>query len=623
MPTAHDPVAILRERFTTAVARAFGDQLGTDVDPLITAARNPAFGDFQCNVAMPLAKRLGEKPREVAEKIIQQVDVADIAEPLTPECVAGPGFINIRLQSGALSALVGAMDNTSLGVTAASPAQTIVVDLCSVNLAKQMHVGHLRSTVIGDALARTFERLGHRVIRQNHVGDWGLPIAMVVDRLKQLASENAVDLNALTLEALERIYRDANLICAADEKGLEAARKWNMGSKAIAELETQVASAHEATNRAKETLLALQSGDEQALAIWRRVSDITLSECVSLCEKLAANITMEHTAGESSYRDELPALVEDLLARHVAVKSRGAVIVSLEDMGVDEPALVRKSDGGYLYMTTDLAAIRRRVREFGADRVIYAVDARQSLHFRQLFAAAKKVGFTDEPTGRQASLEHAAFGAVLGENGRPLKTRSGENVKLAALIEEAVTRAERVVSEKNPTLPLDERQAVARAVGVGALKYADLSTDRVKDYVFSFDRMLAFEGDTGPYLQYALVRVKSLFRKAQAEHGVSREQIAAARPTLRICEPAEKTLALALLRYDGALDAAAQSLEPHRLCAYLYDLAVSFSGFFENCPVLRAPDDATRDSRLRLAHLTGSVLDDGLRTLGVPVVERM
>ncbi len=624
MSSAHDPVQTLRERFARAIREAFGDRLGEgEIDPLIAPARRSEFGDFQCNAAMTLAKQLGEKPREAALRIVEHVQLDDLAEPLDERSVAGPGFINIRLRPKALAQLLEAMDEPSLGATAAEEPRTVVVDLCGVNLAKQMHVGHLRSTVIGDALARIFERLGHRVVRQNHVGDWGLPIAMVVDRLLELLDRGAVDLDSLTLEQLEAIYRQAHAACQADEAGLAAARRWSMGPKAIAELEEQVASANEALARAKRTLVALQSGEPRATAVWERVSAITLDECLALCARLGATVLPEHTAGESSYRDELAPLVEELLERGVAEVSEGAVIVRLEEFGIDEPALVRKSDGGFLYMTTDLAAIRRRVQTIGADRVVYAVDARQSLHFRQLFACAKKASFARTRRGETAQLEHAAFGAVLGEDGRPLKTRSGDNVKLAALLDEAAARAERVVAEKNPALGPEERRAVAEAVGVGALKYADLSSDRVKDYVFSFDRMLAFEGDTGPYLQYALVRVKSLFRKAEQERGVVPEALAAARPPLLLEKPQEKTLALALLRYSGALDAAARTLEPHRLCNYLQELATAFSAFFENCPVLRAPDEATMRSRLRLAALTGRVLEDGLRTLGIPVVERM
>ncbi|MFI4854785.1 MAG: arginine--tRNA ligase [Phycisphaerales bacterium JB065] len=621
-----DPTAILNSRFDAAMLAAFGDDLPKGASALLSPSKNPKFGDFQANGAMGLAKRLGKPPREVAQAILEHLDIADIA--LAPE-IAGPGFINITLKPDALAAAVAEMDSPQLGIEPAgdpesdSQKQTIVVDLCGVNLAKQMHVGHLRATVIGDALARLNERLGHEVIRQNHFGDWGLPIAMVTTAIKDGIDAGTINPDDLTLSDLEYYYRGAQADCAPDKRGLAAVEKFGLGPKARAELEEQVAGAEESLARAKAGLIALQSGDPAFVRVWERISQITLEACFANCAKLQANVTNEATAGESTYRDELADVVDDLVKRGVAEESNGALIVRIEDTtGIKEPCLIRKSDGGFLYATTDMAAIRRRVQKLGADRVIYAVDARQGLHFKQVFAAAKKAGYAKRVRGEgDAELFHAAFGTVLGEDNRPFKTRSGENVKLSDLLDEAIARADKAVAEKNPSLSDAERREVAEAVGIGAIKYADLSSDRIKDYVFSFDRMLAFEGNTGPYLQYAQVRVRSIFRKAEKELGISEQDVA--RAALIIGQPEEKALALELLKYADTVRGAAESCEPHRLCGYLFDLATAFSSFFTACPVLKAETEELRDSRLRLASLTGRVLRDGLHCLGIAAPERM
>ncbi|MGP1311063.1 MAG: arginine--tRNA ligase, partial [Phycisphaerales bacterium] len=553
----------------------------------------------------------GKNPREVAQAIVRNLDVSGVAEPVGEGNIAGPGFINIFLANDALAGALDAMDAADLGIAPAADPKTVVVDLCGVNLAKQMHVGHLRSTVIGDAISRVFSRLGHTVLRQNHLGDWGLPIAMVTDRVMRLDDAGAIDLNQLTLDDLDAHYRAAQCACKPDARGLAVVNKYDLGPKALAELEEQVRSAEDALAQAKQTLIKLQSGDARTVAVWERIAQITVDECVRLCARLGAIVLPEHTAGESSYRGELAGIIDDLESRGVATESRGALVVELADAGIAEPLLIRKSDGGFLYATTDLAGIRRRVRELHADEVVYCVDARQSLHFKQVFAAAHKAGYTAKEDGSKARLEHAAFGTILGEDNRPFKTRSGENVKLAALLDEAVERAARAVADRNPETDSTEMLDIAHAVGIGAIKYADLSSDRVKDYVFSFDRMLAFEGDTGPYLQYALVRVKSIQRKAR-EQGVSDWSDA----PLRIDTPEEKRLALAALRYPSVVESVAESLEPHRLCNYLFDLAGAFSSFFTACPVLQADSDALRASRLRLCGLTGKILEDGLSLLG-------
>ncbi len=615
----YDPVQALGERCRAAIAAAF-PELGPDVDPLITPSKQAGQADFQSNAAMGLAKRLGKPPREVAKAIVARLDLGGIAEPLTEASIAGPGFINITLRADALGSLVTALDSPTLGIGPPDPKQTVVVDLCGVNIAKEMHVGHLRATVIGDALARTFERLGHNVIRQNHIGDWGLPIAMVTAKLDEEARAGRCDMERLTLEGLTRLYKAAQAECASDAKGLEAVRRFGLGPKAEAELAEQVAGAEEARARARRTLVLLQAHDPATMAVWKRIYDVTMDECLAACRRLRTRITAGDSAGESSYSDELAPFVAEMVQRGIAEESDGALVIRLDDVGIDVPCMIRKRDGGYLYATTDIPGVRRRVQKLGADRVVYAVGAPQMLHLKQVFAAAIKAGFATRPGASSPSrLEHAPFGSVLGEDGRMFKTRSGENVRLQDLMDEAVVRAERVVSEKNPELPAADRRTIAEAVGIAAIKYTDLCNDRVKDYVFSFDRMLAFEGNTGPYLLYALVRVRSIFRKA-AERGVAEGWRNA---PLAIAAPAEKTLALALLRYPGTVRAVGESLEPHRLCQYLFDLAGAFAGFFDACPVLNAPDEAARKSRLRLCDLTGRVLADGLEILGLPTLERM
>lgn len=612
-----DPAETLDARFRDAILAAFPDLPPGEIETHVAASRQPKLGDFQCNAAMPLAKRLGRNPREVAAAIVERLDLSGVAEPIGPGDVAGPGFINVRLLGEALADGLRRLDTDRLGIDAPEHPMTVVVDLCGVNLAKQMHIGHLRSTVIGDAIARLYERLGHAVLRQSHVGDWGLPIAMVVQRLIEMEDAGA-DVSAIGLDELNTIYRQAQADCRAERGAVALLAKVGGHPKAEAELEARIADADERAERARRRLVLLQSGDERSLGAWRRVYDVTMSECLRTCARLRANVTDAHTAGESTYRDELAGVVEDLIARGVAEEDGGALVVRVD--GIKEPCIVRKRDGGFLYATTDLAAIRRRVSVLGGRRVVYCVDARQALHFRQVFGAARRAGYDLTPDGAHADLVHAAFGNVLGDDNRPLKTRSGENVKLADVIDEAVERAARVVAERSPDLPEGERRAIAEAVGVAALKYTDLSTERIKDYVFSFDRMLAFEGDTGPYLLYALVRTRSILRKG-AEAGADPASVASAPLVLE--EPAERALALTLLRYPGAVLGASEGHEPSRLCAYAYTLSGAFSTFFDQCPVLRADTPERRLSRLRLCSITARVLQDALDTLGIPTVERM
>lgn len=592
-----DPAAALDAAFRHAIVAVLGEQYA-DVDPMIRPsqnprnARNPQFGDFQANMAMALAKTTGRKPRDLAQAIVDAVDVSTIAEE--PE-VAGPGFINVRLKNDAIAALLDAMDDPALGVLADEDTHTVAIDLCGVNVAKQMHVGHLRSTIIGDALARIFERRGRKVYRENHLGDWGLPIAMVLHELR----ENKTDLDSLTLESLDTAYRQAQHNASGDD------------DNAVAALEA-----------AKTTLVKLQQGDADVHRDWHKIIDVTMAAVYESFDLLNVKLGPENNRGESFYREMLPEVVDAFVRSGIAEEDQGALIVRFEDR--DRPLLIRKSDGGYLYATTDLAAIRHRVQALGADRVIYVVDARQRDHFRDVFDAARKIGWDRTPDDTVADLVHIPFGAVLGTDKKPLKTRSGENVTLKSLLIEAIERgckevAQRAADPAAPTHGLgeDELAAIGKAVGIGAVKYADLSTDLVRDYIFNMDRMIAFEGNTGPYMQYAHARVCSIFAKASIEPGDTHDA------PFVIAEQAERALALLLLRYGSVVADVGVSLEPHRLCSYLYDLAEAYSAFYQQCPVLKAEDEAIRRSRLRLCDVVRRVLVDGLDLLGIDAPQRM
>lgn len=610
-----DPVDLLAKRFVEAIVAAFGAEFA-DVDPLVRAAQNPQFGDFQSNAAMGLAKRLGRNPREVAAAIVQHARLEDLCE--TPE-IAGPGFINLRLRGDALPRLLEDLEGTLKGREhhtirralswTSGTSQRVVVDLVGVNIAKQMHVGHLRSSIIGDTLCRVLASVGNEVIPQNHLGDWGLQIAMVIASLRR----RRVDLDRLDLDHLEEAYRDATLDCKADRPALESARRINAGPHRIAEWEAQVAGAEERLEEAKRTLVRLQQGESGIVAAWEKITAITMQACYEIYDLLDLVVTQEHNRGESFYRERLGPVVDEFVRSGVAKESDGAIVVEIE--GDETPLLIRKSDGGFLYATTDLAAIRYRIQELGAQRVIYVVDNRQRDHFRKVFEAIRKIGWDRLPGGGRAELRHVAFGAVCGADGKPLKTRSGENIRLKDLLLEAIDRAGAIVRDKNPDLPDPEQKDVARAVGIGSVKYADLSTHLVKDYIFAWDRMLAFEGNTGAYLQNQYVRIRSIGRKAPDD--------VRADAAFLIAAVEEKSLALALLRYSGTLASVAETLEPHRLCQYLYDLAGAFSVFYTQCPVLKAKTTALRDARIRLSRLTERILADGLGLLGIRTLERM
>jgi arginyl-tRNA synthetase len=570
---------MIADRMRDAIVRTYGAE-HADVDPLVRPTQDPRFGDFQANVAMSLAKRLGKKPRDVADALVAALDVTGLAATPT---IAGPGFVNLRIDEPLIGRLAGhAAADARLGLATTGEPIAVAVDYSGPNVAKDMHVGHLRSTVIGDAIARTLAFQGDRVTRQNHVGDWGTQFGMLIEYLV----EQGRDLDDDTLD-LTACYREASARDAADPAFADRARR---------------------------RVVALQSGDPESRRIWAHLVALSARRFQMVYDQLDVALGPADIRGESFYNDRLAAVVADLRAAGLARESEGALCVFPEGFktkdGAPLPLIVQKGDGGYLYATTDLAALRYRVGELGARRLVYVTDARQRQHFQMVFATARAAGWAPA----DVALEHVPFGSVLGEDGKPFKTRAGETVGLAALLDEAEVRARAIVAEKNADLDPAEQARVAHAVGIGAIKYADLASDRVKDYVFNWDRMLAMEGNTAPYLQYAYTRIRSIFRKAGIEH-------AAAAPIL-FFEPPERTLALTILAFEGVVDAVGRTLEPHRLCGYLYDLAVAFSAFYEACPVLSA-EPPLRAGRLVLADLTGRTLAQGLELLGIRVVERM
>lgn len=550
----------------------------------VETARDKSHGDFASNLAMTLAKPAGMKPRDLAERIIAALPPS---EAVTQVSIAGPGFINFFQDRAWLAAeLQRALDDSKLNVTRAEPAQRVVVDYSSPNLAKEMHVGHLRSSIIGDAMARVLEFLGHNVIRQNHVGDWGTQFGMLLAYLE----ENSVAAEA-ELGDLENFYRQAK--------------------KRFDESE-------EFANRARQRVVQLQAGDTECLALWNRFNSISLGHCQAVYDRLGVSLTPADVRGESAYNDQLADVVDSLQQAGLLTESAGARCVFLDEFKNSEdkplPVIVQKADGGYLYATTDLAAMRYRHRTLNADRVLYFVDQRQALHFQQVFAVARKASFV--PAGMQ--LEHMGFGTMNGADGRPFKTRDGGTVKLIDLLDEAEQRALQLVKQKNPELDSDELQQIARAVGIGAVKYADLSKHRSSDYNFNFDQMLSFEGNTAPYLMYAYTRVASVFRRIDSDM----HQLNDLAP-LVLEEEAEIDLAAHLAQFGSLLQYVAREGTPHSLCHYLYELAGRFSSFYENCPILAAEQPQQRDSRLRLAALTGRTLAQGLDLLGITTLERM
>jgi arginyl-tRNA synthetase len=588
-------IDVLEDRISAAMAAATGQD---GCPAIVRSSTDAKFGDYQANGVMALAKELKTDPRKLAEDVVKNLEVDDICGP--PE-IAGPGFINLRLKPEFVAAnLIGInKDLKRLGIAKTAHPKTVVIDFSSPNIAKQMHVGHLRSTIIGDCICRMLEFQGHTVIRQNHIGDWGTQFGMLCALLERKALEAGCRGETYEipreLADVEAFYREAKQLFDSDK---------------------------DFAGRAQVAVVDLQAGDEIWTNRWRKIVAESAKHYQEIYDRLNATLKPEHMRGESEYRDELPGLVEDLLNRKIAEESKGAICVFPEGFknkeGEPLPFIIQKSDGAYLYATTDLAALRYRVGELKADRIIYVTDARQSLHFQMLFAVGRMAGWAKDKT----ELIHIAFGSVLGENGKPLKTREGENVKLKELLDEAVERAKAVVEEKNPDLPAEKKDEIAQAVGIGAVKYADYSNNRTSDYVFSFDKMLAMDGNTAPYMQYAYARIKSIERKGQ-DRGVNvkAERSEVEKPNLT--EPSELDLAKHLIRYGEAIESTVMDYRPNYLTTYLYELAQKFSIFYTNCPVLDGGPDK-RPTRLLLCYLTAKTIEHGLsELLGIEVVEQM
>ncbi|MFU8813973.1 MAG: arginine--tRNA ligase [Pseudomonadales bacterium] len=562
---------LLNDRLAAALQSSIGEAAPAVVQP----SARPEFGDYQANGVMGAAKRARQNPRALAETVLRNADLAGIADRTE---IAGPGFINITLNDDFLA---HTLSETALLDATARP-QKVVVDYSSPNLAKEMHVGHLRSTIIGDALARVLEAIGHDVVRQNHVGDWGTQFGMLLTFLDETGAQSEL------LGDLENFYRAAKARFDSDVDFAERSRR---------------------------TVVALQRGDPAIRQHWQRFIDISLSHCQQLYDRLGVTLTPTDVMAESAYNDDLADVVRDLDQQGLLEESQGARCVFLDEFkgkdGDPLPLIVQKSDGGYLYATTDLAAVRYRARQLQADRVLYLTDARQALHFRQVFAVAERAGFVRPGM----SLEHHPFGAMLGSDGKPFKTRAGSVVKLSELLDEAEIRALAVVTEKNPDLPAAQRREIARVVGIGAVKYADLSKNRASDYVFDWDQILSFDGNTAPYLQYAYTRIRSIFRRGGIDEVQLQGQI--------LLEAAEEhALAVALLRLQETLEQVAADGHPHYLCGYLYELATQFMRFYEACPILNA-EETRRASRLLLCRRAAETLRTGLDLLGIETVERM
>jgi arginyl-tRNA synthetase len=579
-----DPREVLAARVKDALGAAFGAEYA-DADPLI---RPSQFADFQANAALPLAKRLGRPPREVAAELASHLDLAGVAAA-APE-VSGPGFINITLSNEWIAAQAAELlDDERLGAARPASPQTIVVEYSSPNIAKEMHVGHLRTTIVGDALARILDFAGHLVIRDNHVGDWGTPFGMLIEHMLDVGEDSA----------------EAGLLITDPNSFYQAARRKFDSDPVFAE-------------RARSRVVKLQGGDPDTLRLWQHLVDLSKGYLHRMYGRLGVTLTDADIRGESFYNAMLADVCTDLERLGVATISDGALCAFPPGFtgrdGEPLPVIVRKSDGGYNYSTSDLATVRYRVDVLHVDRAIYVVGSSQALHFQMVFAVARQAGWI--PPGTR--FEHAQIGNVLGPDGKILRTRSGETIKLSALLDEGVERAAKVVDELEAGSGPDEhaRQQIAEPVGIGAVKYADLSTARDSEYVFDWSRMISFKGNTGPYLQYATARIRSIFRRA----GLAPEEAAA---PIELTEDAERALALRLLGFGAVISQVVETAEPHTLAAFLFEVASAYTTFYEQCPVLQAPTDPVRRSRLALSALTLRVLLTGLDLLGVPVPERM
>ena len=566
----------IRSLLSQRIEAAF-TTLGLSGQALLQAASRPEFGDYQANGVMAAAKRADKNPREVAQAVIDVIDLDGIASNLA---VAGPGFINVTLAPQFIA-------NAATTPQPSPNPQRVVVDYSGPNLAKEMHVGHLRSTIIGDCIARVLESLGHTVIRQNHVGDWGTQFGMLLTFMAEQ------DTTSDSLADLENFYRQAKLRFDTDE---------------------------DFQGRSRQAVVLLQSGDAAMLVQWQRFIEISMSHCQELYDRLGIDLTNANLDGESSYNDDLKATVDHISGQNLLTESDGAQCIFLDEFknkeGEVQPVIVQKSDGGYLYSTSDLACLRRRIGDFKADRVLYFVDARQALHFKQVFAVAEAAGISNP----SVELAHMPFGTILGKDNKPFKTREGALIKLSELLDEAIARAskllqDRKVQSKNPDIDDAELADLAEIIGIGAVKYADLSKNRTSDYVFDWDQMLSFDGNTAPYLLYAYSRTRSIFTRGGIDLIALPERVVTE-------NEAERRLAVAIAGYQDLLEQVAQEGYPHQLCAYLYELAGRFTQFYEQCPILTS-DDATKTRRLTLTKQTGDVLANGLTLLGIRVAERM
>jgi arginyl-tRNA synthetase len=567
------------QTFQSSLAKKLSDALANAGLPAageLTQATDPRFGNYQTNVALVLGKQRGENPRALAEKIVAHLDVSDLSEP---PAIAGAGFINFTLRQAAVEKqTLEILRDERVGVAETESPRRIVIDFGSPNVAKPMHVGHIRSTALGDALARVAKFLGHEVIRDNHVGDWGTQFGMVIWGWKNLLDHPALQRDPLA--EIVRVYKETNELASKDPEVREACRQ---------------------------ELVKLQAGDKENIDIWNECVALSMQDFERVYKLLDVHYDLK--CGESFYNDRLPGVVDRLLKAGIAEISEGAVVVFFrEDPELaDKPLIIRKRDGGFNYATTDVATIDYRVNELKADVIWYVVGAPQTLHFKQIFAVARREGYTTD-------LRHIIFGSVLGEDRKLMKTRSGENVPLRELLEEACRRARKIIDQKNPDLSEEEKNDIAEKIGIGAVKYADLSQFRTTDYVFSWDKMLSLHGNTAPYLQNAYVRIRSIFRKA----GEAAPKI----DELIFSEPAELDLAKRVCQFAEVVPQVLNGFRPNILANYLFELANSFHGFYEACPVLKSEEPA-RSSRLALCDLTARVLQRGLDLLGIKVPERM
>ncbi|WP_413691842.1 arginine--tRNA ligase [Psychromonas sp. KJ10-2] len=580
--------ALIQNLLEQAVASLQAQQLlPADVQPRIAIDRtkDKSHGDFANNLALMLAKPAKQNPRALAELIVKNLPASELV--IKTE-IAGPGFINFFINPNYLEKQVdSAFSDSRLNVELTETPQTVVIDYSSPNLAKEMHVGHLRSTIIGDSVTRTLEFQGHKVVRQNHVGDWGTQFGMLLAYMEELRAKGE-EINK-NLANLEVFYRAA--------KG-------------------RFDESEEFADRARDLVVALQSGDSECLALWKEFKEISISHCQEAYERMGVSLGLDDVRGESAYNDDLAQVVADLDSKGLLQESQGAKCVFLDNFknkeGEPLPVIIKKKDGGFLYATSDLAAIRYRQSALNADRVLYFVDARQGLHFQQVFEVARLADFVKVGT----SLEHMPFGTVMGEDGKPFKTRAGSTPKLADLLTEAEERAYELVKEKNQDMAEQELRHIASVVGISSVKYADLSKNRTSDYTFSFDSMLSFEGNTAPYLLYAYTRVASIFNKA----GIAIDSITA---DVTFTEEKEKDLANKLMQFNEIINQVGKQGMPHYLCAYLFELAGLFSSFYEACPILIAENETQKQSRLKLAGLTAKTLQQGLALLGINTLERM